>query len=64
MDRYELETRLDALLRLHDRKVCKEIDAGACQTSYDYRKRDLAIQAYEDGYDAFMRDVAAALDDK
>lgn len=43
----DLVGKLDELLKAHDRYVCAEIDAGACRTSYDYRKRDEAQEKYE-----------------
>ena len=34
----DIETLLDAYKLAVDRRVCREIDAGACQTSADYRR--------------------------
>jgi hypothetical protein len=59
MDRDCVESALDRLISMHDRKVCAEIDAGACQTSWDYRRMHEARDAYEEARDAFLDEVFA-----
>ena len=41
----EIEKQLDEYKRAVDRRVCAEIDAGACQTKQDYRRRDDMLDA-------------------
>src|SRR5689334_9430507 len=59
MDRDRFETSLDRLISAHDRKVCTEIDAGACRTRYDYDKMHRASDAYDEARDAFLDEVFA-----
>lgn len=40
--REEIENILDKYKSAVDRMVCAEVDAGACQTKSDYRRRDEA----------------------
>jgi len=51
----EFESALDDLLRKHDTKVARQIDAGACRTSYDYRRADQAEQEYLDAKEDFIK---------
>jgi len=48
------ERELDALLSLHDAKVCAEVDAGACQTDWDRHKAREASDRYMDAYDRLL----------
>jgi hypothetical protein len=59
MDRDRFETGLDRLISAHDRKVCAEIDAGACRTSRDYDRAHKARGAYDEARDAFLAEVFA-----
>ncbi len=38
MDRDRFESALDRVIAAHGRKVCAEIDAGACRTPRDFQK--------------------------
>lgn len=53
---------LDELLRLHDRMICARIDAGACQTHYDYARAERAETAFYAAKEAFEREHKASLD--
>jgi hypothetical protein len=59
MDRDHFEAGLDRLISAHDRKVCAEIDAGACRTSSDYARMHRARDAYEEAREAFLDEVFA-----
>ena len=59
MDRDRFESELDRLIAAHDRKVCAEIDAGACRTSWDYRRMHQARDSYEEARDVFLGQVFA-----
>lgn len=48
------EQELDHLLSLHDKMVCAEIDAGACQTDSDRRRAREAADKFEEAYDRFL----------
>jgi hypothetical protein len=40
----DIDNLLDKYKDAVDRRVCKEIDAGCCQTRSDYRHRDAAVE--------------------
>jgi len=40
--RSEIEDIINELIESHSEKVCREIDACACRTSYDYQLADEA----------------------
>jgi len=58
MDPDRFEAALDHVIAAHDRKVCAEIDAGACRTSSDYRRMHDARDTYE-AREAFLAEVFA-----
>lgn len=59
MDRDRFESALDRLIAAHGRKVCAEIDAGACRTSRDFQKMHQAGDAFVEARDAFLEEVFA-----
>jgi hypothetical protein len=59
MDIDTIENILDTFERAVDRKVCAEIDAGACRTEWDYKQRDLAEEAYHEARDRAVSDLLA-----
>jgi len=59
MDRDRFESALGDLISAHDRKVCAEIDAGACRTARDFDKMHRARDAYAEAHDAFLDEVFA-----
>lgn len=59
MDRDSFESALGHLIAAHDRKVCAEIDAGACRTAHDYDKMHRARDAFAEAHDAFLDEVFA-----
>ena len=52
MTRDEVESVLDELIRAHGKSVRAAIDAGCCQTDWDYRKAHEAKDAYNELYEA------------
>jgi hypothetical protein len=59
MDRDRFESALDRLIAAHDRKVCAEIDAAACRTSWDFHKMHQAAGAFAEARDTFLDEVFA-----
>lgn len=59
MDRDRFESALDRVIAAHGRKVCAEIDAGACRTPRDFQKMHQAGDAFIEARDAFLEEVFA-----
>ena len=57
MDRDQSEAMLDHLIAAHSRKVCAEIDAGACRTARDFARMHEARDAFAEAHDAFIAEV-------
>lgn len=53
-DQEEFEQELEKLLRLHKISVYACVDAGACQTEYDYRNASKAEERFNDFYESFL----------
>jgi hypothetical protein len=60
MDREQFESMLDSVIAAHSRKVCAEIDAGACRTSLDFARMHKARDAFAEARDAFVDEVFPA----
>jgi len=50
----EFENDLDNLLQKRDTLTCKEIDAGCCGTSLDFKKKHIAEEAFLNERDKFL----------
>lgn len=48
------ERALDDLLHLQDKYTSKSIDAAACRTDWDYKKRNAAETAFENARERFI----------
>jgi hypothetical protein len=59
MDRDHFETRMDAVIAAHGRKVRAGIDAATCGTRWDWNQSHEADDAYLDMREAFLDDVFA-----
>jgi hypothetical protein len=54
---WEVESALDAFESAVDRKVCAQIDAGACGTSHDWRKAHEAEEKAEEAREALEKAI-------
>jgi hypothetical protein len=63
MTKYEIESMLDKLLALHGKRIRADINAAACQTSYDHRKAYDIEGAYCELYDATVESLTKAFAD-
>jgi hypothetical protein len=57
--RSSIETILDSFEHAVDRRVCTEIDAGACGTEYDRRKAHEAADKYWDTREESLKNLIA-----
>jgi hypothetical protein len=64
MTKDQIESVLDKLIRAHGKTVRAAIDAGACQTSHDYRKAHEAEAAYCEVYEATVATLTNLNDDE
>jgi|PlaIllAssembly_1097288.scaffolds.fasta_scaffold232580_2 hypothetical protein len=57
----DLMSKLDSLLEAHERMVCRQVDAGACQTTYDYKRKHTAEEQFYDLRDEFETELKKAV---
>jgi hypothetical protein len=50
-----LEDAVDKLLSLKDKAVCAQIDAGACRTETDYKRKRHAEEELEEAREVFAQ---------
>ena len=61
MTRTEVEALIDKVVDAERRATCRRIDAGACQTTYDYQRARDAEDAASEMRDEVVNALCAAL---